>query len=478
VSETREPGGVARSLGLDGRGESMDAVQPRIAIVLAAGRSERLQSVTGGGSKALIRLGGLAIVQRTVLSLLSYGLEHVVVVTGYHAGPVGAVIDRIAPGRVRAIYAEGWEAGNGASLAAAETVVGLEPSFIVMTADHLFGDGAFEELMSSRPPACLMDPSPEADVWAEGTRVQLIGERQAWAFGKELDEPAVDCGVFVLTPEVFESQRQAGDHDFTLAGALTRLAQRQPFEAVPLPEGCWWQDVDTPTDLGIARKRLRQSLGKAEDGPVSRYLNRPLSTRLSMAMAPLRPNPNLISVGVMLIGLLAAGLLGLGMGVAGGVLTQAASILDGVDGELARLQLRAGPLGALLDGVLDRIVDAAVLGGLGVWGLRGSGSPGLILALTVAATAGSVLSMATKDRVRALGLPAAPEGPIAFLLGGRDGRLLLLALFAVLGLPVVALLAVTATSWLSMTVRVIVVRRRARHAAVQAQRQVAPDPRA
>jgi hypothetical protein len=73
------------------------------------------------------------------------------------------------------------------------------------------------------------------------------------------------------------------------------------------------------------------------------------------------------------------------------------------------------------------------LGGLGGWGLRGSATPSLILALTVAATTGSMLSMATKDRVRALALPAAPEGPIAFLLGGRDGRLLLLALFAVLG---------------------------------------------
>ncbi len=452
-------------LGIRGPRESHGLPQPRVAVVLAAGRSERLQSVTGGGSKALIRLGGLAIVQRTVLTLLSYGLERVVVVTGYHAGPIGAVIGRIAPGRVRAIYAEGWEAGNGASLAAAETAVAFEPSFVLMTADHLFGEGAFRELMCAPAPACLIDRSPEAEVWAEGTRVQLRGDHRAWAFGKALDEPAVDCGVFLLTPEVFDCQREAAEPDFTLAGALTRLAQRQPFEAVPLPKGCWWQDVDTPTDLGIARARLRQSLGKAEDGPISRHVNRPLSTRVSMAMAPLRPNPNLVSVLVALVGLLAAGLLGLGMGLAGGLLAQAASILDGVDGELARLQLRAGPSGALLDGVLDRIVDAALLGGLGLWGLRGSASPGLILALAVAATAGSMLSMATKDRVRALGLPRAPEGPIGYLLGGRDGRLLLVSLFAVFGLPVVALAAVTATSWLSLAVRVIVVQRRTRHAA-------------
>jgi len=102
-------------------------------------------------------------------------------------------------------------------------------------------------------------------------------------------------------------------------------------------------------------------------------------------------------------------------------------------------------------------------------------SPGLVVALTVAATAGAMLSMATKDRVRALGLPGGPERAIAFLLGGRDGRLLLVAVFAVFGLPVAALAAVAVPSWLSLTVRVVAVQRsgrggtpRARHSKSQA----------
>lgn len=438
------------------------ATPPRQAVVLAAGRSERLQSVTGGGSKALIRLGGLAMVQRTVLMLLSYGLERVVVVTGHHAGPVGAVIGRVAPGRVQAIYAQGWEAGNGESLAASEPAVDGEPSFVLITADHVFGEGAFRELLQAPAPASLIDPYPDADEWAEGTRVRLRGNDQVDAFGKELAEPGVDCGVFLLTPDVFECQREAaaeGDH--SLAGALTRLAQRRTVGAVPLPSGCWWRDVDTPRDLSIARARLRKSLARPEDGPISRYLNRPLSTRVSMAMAPLRPNPDLVSVLVMLVGLLSAVLLGFGMGVVGGILTQSTSVLDGVDGELARLQVRARPLGALVDGVLDRVVDTALLAGLGVWALRGSVSPAPVVALTVAATAGAMLSMATKDRIRALGLPRAPERAIAFLLGGRDGRLLLVAVFAVSGLPVVALAAVAVTSWPSLAVRVVAVHRSA-----------------
>ena len=92
---------------------------------------------------------------------------------------------------------------------------------------------------------------------------------------------------------------------------------------------------------------------------------------------------------------------------------------------------------------------------------RFAAGQGLVVALTVAATAGAMLSMATKDRVRALGLPGGPERAIAFLLGGRDGRLLLVAVFAVVGLPVLALAAVAVPSWLSLTARMIAVHRRA-----------------
>src|SRR5918996_6310361 len=92
----------------------------RMGVVLAAGRSERLVNVTAGGSKALVRIGGLALVERAVRGLLAEGLERVVVVVGYQAGPVAAVVDRLAPRRVRAAFAEDWALGNGVSLAAAE----------------------------------------------------------------------------------------------------------------------------------------------------------------------------------------------------------------------------------------------------------------------------------------------------------------------------------------------------------------------
>jgi 1L-myo-inositol 1-phosphate cytidylyltransferase / CDP-L-myo-inositol myo-inositolphosphotransferase len=434
--------------------------RPRVGVVLAAGRSERLEALTGGASKALLRVGGLSLVERAVRSLLAAGLERVLVVVGHDAGPVATVVGRLGRGRVRAVHADRWAAGNGASLAAVEDAVAGEPLFVLVTADHVFGEGGLDRLLAAGGPAVLIDPAPEEPAWGEGTRVRVV-DGAVVAFGKHLDEPAIDCGAFLLPPEVFGRQRQAaseGDH--TLAGAVTRLAQTRPLRAVALPAGCWWQDVDTPQDARAARMALRRSLGKDADGPVGRWLNRPLSTRLSMALAPLRPAPDLVSLVAFAFGLVGAALLAAGHGLAGALLVHAASVTDGVDGEVARLQLRGGPRGALLDGVLDRVGDAAILAGLGLWALEGHHARG-VLVWTVAATTGALLSMASKDRGAALGLPPAPERALGWLLGGRDGRLLLVALGAIAGAPLATLAALTATSTVSLGLRVAFLRRRA-----------------
>src|SRR6266545_733259 len=205
----------------------------RVGVVLAAGRSERLDAVTRGGSKALLRLGGLSLAERAVRSLLACGLQRVLVVVGHDAGPVAAVVGRLGRGRVRAVYADRWSDGNGASLAAVQGEVQGEALFVLLTTDHLFGEGALDRLLGAGEPAVLVDPAPDRAAWLEGTRVR-IADRAAVGFGKHLDEPAIDCGAFLLPLEVFGCQRQAaaeGDH--TLAGGVTRLAQGRPLRAVP-----------------------------------------------------------------------------------------------------------------------------------------------------------------------------------------------------------------------------------------------------
>jgi phosphatidylglycerophosphate synthase len=158
-------------------------------------------------------------------------------------------------------------------------------------------------------------------------------------------------------------------------------------------------------------------------------------------------------VGSAVIGLIGAWLLARGNPLGGALLVHMASVLDGVDGEVARLRLRTSARGAFLDGILDRIVDLALVAGLSLWALAQGASPEFVVVVAAAAAGTSMLSMASKDRVTALGLPTAPEGALTWLFGGRDARLLLIVILALAGWPLAALVTITATAGLTLLVR-------------------------
>jgi choline kinase/phosphatidylglycerophosphate synthase len=432
----------------------------RRAVVLAAGRSERMRALTGGGSKAHLHLGGVSLIERAVGRLLAVGIEDVIVVVGARSTSVERLVQRIARRGVRTLLADRWMDGNGASLAAAERELVDDPLFVVMVADHVFSDGATDELVAACRPSVLVDEHPDPLIWSEGTRVRIEGGR-ALEFSKELSALPVDCGAFVLSPAIFEAQRRAAaEGDASLSAALCRFAAQHPIDALPLPAGAWWHDLDTPEDVRAARLSLRRSLRKSADGPVSRLVNRPISTRISMAIARLRPNPSAISVIALLVCAIGSSLLAFGKGIAGGVLVQLGSVVDGVDGEIARLQYRTSAWGALMDGVLDRIGDATVVAGLTIWAVHdGMIGASWAIGLAVGALTGSMLSMATKDRIRALGMREPPEDRLRLLLGGRDARLLLAAMAAVVGQPVWGLVAIVVTTVATLIARLVSVAR-------------------
>ena len=95
-------------------------------------------------------------------------------------------------------------------------------------------------------------------------------------------------------------------------------------------------------------------------------LIRHLSWHITPPVARLPVTPNQITVASFLLGLLGASLLALADSswwIAGGLLIQFASILDGCDGEIARLKKNASARGAWLDTMLDRYADAGCFGG-------------------------------------------------------------------------------------------------------------------
>ena len=106
------------------------------------------------------------------------------------------------------------------------------------------------------------------------------------------------------------------------------------------------------------RDTLRAT-AKASDGPVSRWLNRPVSRLISallLRLPGIRPIHATLGTVILAAAMFAALLIGGEAGlIAGGLLFHAASVFDGVDGEIARATFRTSRAGA----VLDRVVDVA-----------------------------------------------------------------------------------------------------------------------
>jgi len=104
-------------------------------------------------------------------------------------------------------------------------------------------------------------------------------------------------------------------------------------------------------------------LGKPTDGPVARYLNRRVSRRITYLIVRnnLAVTPNQVSLVSFLLALLSSYLYLAKLPAIAGVLVQLSSIVDGVDGELARVRGLQSRRGAFLDSVLDRYADVAIV---------------------------------------------------------------------------------------------------------------------
>jgi CDP-L-myo-inositol myo-inositolphosphotransferase len=429
-----------------------------VAVVLAAGRASRLSARTGGASNVTLQLGGMSLMERSVRVLLRSGVERVVVVLGHGADAVERCLDGFPSERVETARAPNWQLGNSASLMAAAPFVASEDHFLIVTADHLFSRGALTPMLETGMPAMLVDPAP-GTAWEGGTRVRIV-DGYVVGCSKDLDDGSIDCGAFLVTPAIFSHYAAAvAGGDYSLAAMLTRFVEDEPMRAVTPPSGEWWWDIDTPEELERARTLLRRSLAQASDGPISRSSNRPLSTPVSLALASVRPSPMILTLLTAALGFIAALLLGAGQGIAGGVLAQLSSVLDGVDGEIARLQCRESLRGHLLDGLLDRLGDTALIVALGVWAVAQAAPARLLIALVAAATAAVILPMATKDRVQLMGLRHDRDAFGSRLLGGRDGRLLIVAVGSMVGLPLLTLVAVALSSGVGLIPRLIYVLR-------------------
>lgn len=185
----------------------------------------------------------------------------------------------------------------------------------------------------------------------------------------------------------------------------------------------------------------------ASEGPVSRYLNRRLSRPLARVLAPTPLTPNQVSAFACALAGAALPLLAIGRNIEAGVLIQASSVVDGVDGDLARAQGRATAFGGVFDAVLDRYADAAIIGGMAWYAAAREDWPSPLV-VGFAALVAALIAPYSRARLDTETPGATPGGAAS-----RDVRLLLLALGAVLGQSWWALVAVAGLGYATVAWR-------------------------
>jgi 1L-myo-inositol 1-phosphate cytidylyltransferase / CDP-L-myo-inositol myo-inositolphosphotransferase len=139
-------------------------------------------------------------------------------------------------------------------------------------------------------------------------------------------------------------------------------------------------------------------MSKPQDGFVSRFLNRPISRRITRVLLKFPVHPNALTLSIFVLPLIACVFLARGDYVSiviGAAIFQVFSILDGCDGEIARAKNLESKFGERLDYFCDFMASLLYVLALGL-GLRRT-TEGIVCAVLI--TANELVLRAGKGRM-------------------------------------------------------------------------------
>jgi phosphatidylglycerophosphate synthase len=202
-----------------------------------------------------------------------------------------------------------------------------------------------------------------------------------------------------------------------VAALAARLGERLAADA-PLPSG---EDVShgrgrlvlrmrTEADVAAAEETIRRASYKPTDNKLARF-NRRMSLPISIALIRTPLTANQLSVALVAIGFYSAWLFSLGHywpGVLAAFLSLAASVLDGCDGEIARLKYQESALGCWIETFGDYSYYIAIFVGMTIGAVRFTGWP-IFYWFGIIAMAGTLITFAMLIYLRSRITAGRPE---------------------------------------------------------------------
>jgi N-acetyl-alpha-D-muramate 1-phosphate uridylyltransferase len=234
---------------------------PRSAMLLAAGLGTRMRPLTEHTAKALLPLGGKALIDHALDRLLACGVERVVVNAHWQAERVEAHLaarERAGQGPHTTVQREEKLLDTGGAVAAALGLLGPQP-FYVLNGDAFWLDGATPALARL---AEAFDPDKtdatllvhrtfqvHADVGFGDFAVDKMGLPRRR--GEREVVPYVYAGVQLVSPGLLHDAPVGA---FSMNVLWDRALERDRLRAV-VHDGLWFH-LSTPADLSDAEYLL------------------------------------------------------------------------------------------------------------------------------------------------------------------------------------------------------------------------------
>lgn len=358
------------------------------AVILAAGNGRRLHSPQGELPKPLQEVGGLPLIKRAILTAKRGGIQDFVVVVGYEGEKIVQALkaDSSLGVQLRFVYNQDWPRGNGSSLLAAQPHLNDE-GFLIMMADHLIVPEIIDSMrrvqFGDQEIIIAMDRKVDGIFDIDDATKIALKNGQIHRIAKELSQyDGADMGVLACRRPFIEALKQVAgrQESVTLSDGVQILAEQDKVSPLDLT-GQFWCDVDTPEAKRDAERALYQRLRKPTDGIISKHLNRRISLALTRLFIKWRFSVNGVWAFGALIGVLSGVFMAMGTLpylIVGGICLQLASILDGCDGEMARLTFSESPSGEWLDTVGDNATYLSFMLGVVIGLYRQHPSPLII----------------------------------------------------------------------------------------------------
>ncbi len=279
------------------------------ALVIAAGEGSRMGSLTKDEPKPLIRLLGLSLVERVILTAKEVGIDEFVIVIGHRGKRIKEKLGDGSKFGVKIAYIENteWERGNGVSVLKAEE--SFKENFILLMSDHIFDSRILRGLIDYD----LKDPV----ILAVDRREPLPGDTKVLEkkgkiaeIGKDIEKAnCIDTGIFLCSPKIFsyiEETVKEGKEE--LADGIEKVVENRDvkiFDIIQINSYVpsmrkeiqpFWMDIDTEEDLVRARKLLIRNACKGRNDLLATYVNKPIENFIVSRLVNIELTPNQVTI--------------------------------------------------------------------------------------------------------------------------------------------------------------------------------------